>query len=135
MPTPPPTPRPGLPLLVFDGDCGICTRLADVTIRWVPPRGGTVAAAQWVDLGHYGLTEEQCQHALQYVDATGQVHAAQDAVARLLRDSHPWWRPAGAALRLPGVNQLAGLVYRWVARNRYRLPGGTPACGLTPPPG
>ncbi|MGL5929175.1 MAG: thiol-disulfide oxidoreductase DCC family protein [Dermatophilaceae bacterium] len=133
MLTPPDTPRPDPPLLVFDGDCGICTRLAGVAARWTPPRRGTVTASQWVDLGHYGLTEEQCRLALQYVDTHGRVHSAQDAVARLLLDSHPWWRPAGVALRLPGINQLAGLVYRWVARNRYRLPGGTPACGLTPP--
>ncbi|MGL5816249.1 MAG: thiol-disulfide oxidoreductase DCC family protein [Phycicoccus sp.] len=133
MLTSPATRRPAPPLLVFDGDCGLCTRLAEVAAHRTPPRGGTVTASQWVDLDHYGLTEEQCRLALQYVDAHGRVHSAQDAVARLLLDSHPWWRPAGAALRLPGVNQLAGLVYRWVARNRYRLPGGTPACGLTPP--
>ena len=36
-------------------------------------------------------------------------------------------RPLGAALLLPGVNALAGVVYRWVARNRHRFPGGTDA--------
>ena len=38
--------------------------------------------------------------------------------------------PAG----IRAVNTLAGIVYRWVARNRHRLPGGTPACSLPPAP-
>ena len=128
----PASPRPALPLLVFDGDCGICSKLSDVADRWVHPRGGSVVAAQWIDLPHYGLTPEQCDEALQFVDASGRVHAAQDAVARLLLSSHLWWKPFGALLLLPGINQLAGMGYRWVARNRYRLPGGTPACAMPP---
>ncbi|MGL4746101.1 MAG: thiol-disulfide oxidoreductase DCC family protein [Dermatophilaceae bacterium] len=129
----PPTRHPTPPLLVFDGDCGICTRLAEAAARWIPPRGGTITASRWVDLGRYHLTEEQCRLALQYVDRRGRVYSAQDAVARLLLDSHLWWWPTGAILRLPGIHHLAGLVYRWVARNRYRLPGGTPACRVVPP--
>ena len=46
--------------------------------------------------------------------------------------SRLWARPLGAALLLPGVNALAGVVYRWVARNRHRFPGGTPACAMPP---
>ena len=60
------------------------------------------------------------------------MHAAQDAVARLLLAGAPWWKPFGAVLLLPGVNALAGLGYRWVARNRYRLPGSTEACAMPP---
>jgi predicted DCC family thiol-disulfide oxidoreductase YuxK len=117
------------PVLLYDGDCGVCTRLAGFVVRRLRP-GGAVSAYQDADLPSYGLTAEQCDAALQYVDASGRSHAAQNAVARLLLASVPWWRPLGAPLLLPGVNQLAGLVYRWVARNRSRLPGGTPACAL-----
>lgn len=120
---------PSKPVLVYDGDCGVCTRLAAFVVRRLRPTY-RVTAYQDADLPALGLTAQQCDAALQYVDAGGRTFAAQDAVARLLLASAPWWRPLGAALLLPGVNQLAGLVYGWVARNRSRLPGGTPACSL-----
>jgi predicted DCC family thiol-disulfide oxidoreductase YuxK len=31
---------------------------------------------------------------------------------------------------LPGIKQVAGVVYRWVAKNRDRMPGGTAECAL-----
>ena len=129
------TARPAPPVLVYDGDCGICTRLSRVARRFVMPAAGTVAASQELDLAAYGLTEEQCLEALQFVDAAGRTHAAQDAVARLLLAGAPWWKPFGALLLAPGVNALAGVAYRWVARNRYRLPGASAACALPPPSG
>ena len=124
------TRRPAPPVLVYDGDCGICTKLSRVARRFVMPRRGTVAASYDLDLAFYGLTEADCVEALQFVDARGRVHAAQDAVARLLLAGAPWWKPFGAVLLLPGVNALAGVGYRWVARNRYRLPGSTAACAM-----
>jgi hypothetical protein len=33
-------------------------------------------------------------------------------------------------MALPGIRQLAGVVYRLVAKYRHKLPGGTPACKL-----
>ncbi len=37
---------------------------------------------------------------------------------------------AGYALSLPVVSPIAGVVYRWVARNRQKMPGGTAACAI-----
>jgi predicted DCC family thiol-disulfide oxidoreductase YuxK len=34
--------------------------------------------------------------------------------------------------RLPGIRRLEDRVYRWVADNRYRLPGVTPWCSSHP---
>jgi predicted DCC family thiol-disulfide oxidoreductase YuxK len=41
------------------------------------------------------------------------------------------WRIAGRALLLPGISSIAARAYRLIAANRYRLPGGTPACAVT----
>jgi predicted DCC family thiol-disulfide oxidoreductase YuxK len=120
-----------LPVLIYDGDCGICTKLVEFARRRLRPTAELRAGAQ-VDVTAYGLTDAECAEALQFVAADGRVHSAQNAVAQLLRVSGRVWRPAGHLLRLPGVNALAGLGYRWVARNRYRLPGGTAACVRTP---
>jgi predicted DCC family thiol-disulfide oxidoreductase YuxK len=113
--------------LIYDGDCGICTRLAAFAGRRLRPRAD-VRASQELDLAAYGVTEAQCAEALQLVTADGRVYAGHDAIARLLLVSHPLWRPAGLVLLLPGVNALAGVAYRWIARNRHRLPGASDAC-------
>jgi predicted DCC family thiol-disulfide oxidoreductase YuxK len=120
------------PVLIYDGDCGVCTRLSRlVTTRLRRrPEDFAVAAYQLLDLSEYPLTPEECDAALQWVAADGTVSRAQDAVARTLLACRPPLRPLGAVVLLPGVNALAGLVYRWVAANRHRLPGGTPACSL-----
>ena len=99
--------------------------------RLRPP--AAVQPWQRLDLAAYGLTDVDCLEALQYVDADGRVYAAELAVARLLRASRPWARPAGVVIALPGIRSVAGLIYRWVARNRSRLPGGTAACAVPPP--
>ncbi|HET8617285.1 MAG TPA: DUF393 domain-containing protein [Actinomycetales bacterium] len=125
------------PVLLYDGDCGVCTRLAGAVVRHVLRRPGdvVVTAYQDVDLAPLGLTPAECEQALQWVATDGRVSSAQDAVARLLLAGRRWQRPFGAVLLAPGVNGLAGLVYRWVAANRHRLPGGTAACSLpTSPP-
>lgn len=119
-------------VLIYDGDCGVCTKLSRLVTKTVRANRGdfVVSAYQDADLGVLGLTAEQCDEALQWVASTGQVSSAQDAAARVLLAGRLPWRPVGALILVPGVNALAGLVYRWVARNRHRLPGGTPACSL-----
>lgn len=121
------------PLLIFDGDCGFCTRSVTLAARLrANPADYRIAAHQDLDLTDYALTAAQCEAALQWVDGDGLTHPGQHAVARLLGASRWWLRPFGVALRLPIVNPLAGVVYRWVAAHRHRLPGGTPACAMPP---
>jgi predicted DCC family thiol-disulfide oxidoreductase YuxK len=125
---PPVTP----PVLLFDGDCAFCTTSAGFVERRLRRSPADYAVRPWqrVDVGAFGLTAADCTESLRWVDARGRVHSAQDAVARALLASRGWVRPLGAVLLVPGVRQLAGVAYRWVARNRHRLPGGTPACVL-----
>ena len=51
-------------------------------------------------------------------------------VSALLVGAGRGWRVIGVLMRVPGLHWLSGVVYRCVARNRYRLPGGTAACAL-----
>ena len=118
--------------LIYDGDCGVCTKLSRVVTTTVRREPGdfAVSAYQHVDLAPLGLTAERCDEALQWVSADGRISSAQDAVARVLLAGKVPFKPLGAVILVPGVNALAGMVYRWVALNRHRLPGGTPACSL-----
>jgi predicted DCC family thiol-disulfide oxidoreductase YuxK len=119
-------------LLLFDGYCGVCTRLARFVVRRIQP-AVDVVPAQTVDLARYGITEVQAAAALQHVDESGRVTSGAAAVAQLLRRGRRPWRVAGMVMAAPGVIGVAEAVYRLVARNRHRLPGTTPACRLPDP--
>lgn len=114
------------PILVFDGDCGFCTTSARAAERWLGL--DRVVPWQFLDLAALGLDEERCASAVQWVAVDGSVASAEHAVIAALRYSGGIWKVLGATLALPGVRRLAGVVYRLVARYRYRLPGGTAAC-------
>lgn len=116
--------------LVYDGDCAFCTRSVQLLPRLRLARS-RVVAWQHADLPALGLTAQQCQQAVQWVQ-DGRVHSGAPAVARLLLASGSVWAVLGALLRVPPLSWLAALVYGLVAANRSRLPGGTPACALPP---
>lgn len=117
------------PTFVFDGDCAFCTMCAEFIGRRVPTPA-RVLPWQFADLDALGLTAAECEEAVQWVDLAGRTAAGPDAIAALLRSSRPGWRALGAVLRVPPVRALAWPAYRWVARNRHRLPGGTAACAV-----
>lgn len=130
---PPPTVAPGpkVATFVYDGDCAFCTSCARFIQRRIPTTA-QVVPWQSADLAALGLTTAQCEEAVQWVARDGSTAAGPDAIANLLRDSRGAWRPAGRVLAWRPVRVLAWPAYRWVARNRHRLPGGTAACALPP---
>ncbi|MFE1173069.1 thiol-disulfide oxidoreductase DCC family protein [Streptomyces sp. NPDC058773] len=121
------------PLLVFDGDCGFCQNVINRISALGRP---AVDAVPW-----QVLPEETTRPHSERLDREvlllrdGRVLAGgADALAAYLRRSpRRRCRIAGAAISLPGMLQCAHTVYRWVARNRHRMPGGTLSCRLTPP--
>ena len=118
------------PTFVFDGDCAFCTTCASFVDRRIPT-DATVVAWQRADLAVLGVTRQQCLEAVQWVTAGQPTLAGPDAIGALLRSSTRWWwRPLGTMLRIPPVRAAAWPIYRWVAHNRHRLPGGTAACAV-----
>jgi predicted DCC family thiol-disulfide oxidoreductase YuxK len=116
------------PVLVYDGDCGFCTRCVRVVERMRVR--ADIVASQFADLDDLGLTQGEASDAVQWVEPDGTVRAGHEAVAAVLMNSaRPWW-PLGRLMVLPGAAWAAARVYRLVADNRHRLPGGTPACAL-----
>ena len=115
-------------VLVFDGDCGFCTWSAGLLQRW-STAGLAVVPWQRADLGALGLTADECATAVQCVAPDG-TYSGGLAVARALRGCRQPWRSAGVVLAIPALRPLVEHGYAWVAANRYRLPGSTPACRL-----
>jgi predicted DCC family thiol-disulfide oxidoreductase YuxK len=87
---------------------------------------------QFADLAELGITEEQAAEAVQWVQVDGTVRSGHEAIGAVLSTAGRVWRIIGRVLLLPGISWLAAKAYRLVARNRYRLPGSTPACALPP---
>lgn len=114
--------------LIYDSDCGFCTRSAE----WLA-RTGSCHIEPWQgvrDLAGLGLTEKMVMTASYWVD-DGQVTASAEAsIANALIARGGYWRFAGRFILVPGVRQLAAPVYKLIAKNRHAMPGGTNACQI-----
>lgn len=115
-------------MLLYDGDCAFCTKCA----RLLERIGAEAKIVPWqfADLAELGVTEEEASEAVQWVGTDGAVRSGHEAIAAVLGRAGRFWRALGRMLLLPGISRVAARVYRLVADNRYRLPGGTPACAV-----
>jgi predicted DCC family thiol-disulfide oxidoreductase YuxK len=116
-------------MLIFDGDCSFCTSSA----TWIEhrlPSGTRVEPWQRLDLAALGLTEADVTTAAYWVDEAGRTHRGHRSIGRALLAAGGAWRVVGALILVPPLSWLAALLYVIVAKNRHRLPGGTPACKL-----
>ncbi|MEU4872517.1 DCC1-like thiol-disulfide oxidoreductase family protein [Streptomyces sp. NPDC021608] len=125
-------PEPGSPppVLAYDGDCGFCQSCVDRIRSLAAP---ALEAVPWQFLPEESTAAHRARLDREVLLLRGAtvVAGGADAVARWLGSSpSAGYRVAGAVPRLPGVRACARVVYRAVARNRHRLPGGTPACAL-----
>lgn len=117
------------PVLVFDGECGFCTSCA----RLLRQTGTRAEIVPWqrADLDRLGLSAAEAAAAVRWVEPDGSVRGGHEAIAAALLTAGPAARLAGRAIVAPGVSRVAAAGYRFVAANRGRLPGGTPACSAT----
>ncbi len=118
------------PVLLFDGDCAFCSSCA----RWLTAHIPTPVALhpwQWCNLAPLGVDALEVDAAVVLVDVTLHHTAGPEALAGLLRSSTSGgWRLAGRVLGTRPVLAVAWPLYRWIARNRHRMPGGTAQCSL-----
>lgn len=119
------------PVLIYDGDCGFCTRTANAVKRLDTHH--RFDALPWQTRGllaKVNLTEQQVSEAAWYIDADGRKHRGAGAVNAALNALGGIYRIASWVYRVPGLKQIEDVVYKWVARNRYRMPGSTDACRI-----
>jgi predicted DCC family thiol-disulfide oxidoreductase YuxK len=118
------------PILLFDGDCGFCSRTIAIARRAVQPR---IEFVPWqsADLAALGVTADRADREVLWISpVSGTVHGGARALAAMMMCGRKRWWWVGLVLRTPPVNWIAHGVYQVVAKNRHRLPGGTTACAL-----
>jgi predicted DCC family thiol-disulfide oxidoreductase YuxK len=108
--------------VVYDGVCRMCSRFVRVLEKWdrekqfeaVPSQApGVQARFPWIPANAY-------RESVQLVGPGGKTWQGAAAIERIL-DVLPRGGAISWVFSIPGVRRLAERVYRWVARNRYRL--------------
>ncbi|MDA1359967.1 DUF393 domain-containing protein [Glycomyces luteolus] len=113
---------------LYDGDCAFCTKAAQFMERRIRTTA-EIIPWQWADLDGLGVTRAEAEEAVMWIESNFR-ESGPDAIAVALRRAQWYWKPFGWVLSLGFVSKLAWPVYRLIARNRHRLPGGTAACSL-----
>jgi predicted DCC family thiol-disulfide oxidoreductase YuxK len=117
---------------IYDGDCVICQQSKRIitALDWLH-RVEFIDLQQWdaVAARYPNLNYEQAMGQMHTVTPDGQLLGGFAGVRRILRDL-PLGFPLWLILHIPGMNWLGNQVYRFIARNRYRINKmvGAPVC-------
>ncbi len=125
-----------VPWIIYDGDCAFCTSSAHWLARRLHrPMGPNARIVPWqfTDLAALGTTAERTQREALWVSTDGTIYGGAAAFAEWLKFRGGAYGIAGLVMGLPVVRALAAAVYGVIAKNRHRMPGGSPACALPPP--
>jgi predicted DCC family thiol-disulfide oxidoreductase YuxK len=107
---------------VYDGMCKVCTRLASSLRKWdrneqievvASQTSGVMARFPWIPARAYA-------EALQLIGPRGRTWQGAAAIEQIL-NILPKGRIAALLFKVPLVRIIADRVYKWFARNRYRL--------------
>jgi predicted DCC family thiol-disulfide oxidoreductase YuxK len=117
--------RVGKGLLIYDGDCGFCTRTAAWLRGRLPTGYRTCASQKLPNLHELGLDGKQVHEAAYWIDPDGTKHRGHRAILRAVEASRGALGPLAGAMKLWPFDLIAAGVYSVVARHRHLLPGGT----------
>ncbi len=125
--------EPGGPIILFDAECVLCSTNAQFVLKHDKVGYFRLASMQG-DVGaaiyrRHGLDPQDPSSML--VVEGDRVRQDSDAVLSIYEGLGFPWRLLGALRIVPMF--LRDPVYRWVARNRYRLFGKRETCWIAPP--
>ena len=118
-------------VLLFDGTCGPCTRLADfVRHRDRADRILVLPNQAPGALGRYGVTRAEADRSAWLIEPDRTRLEGAAAITRALEGLGGGWRLLALPGRVAAVAAAEEVAYRWVARNRAHLAwlGVTPEC-------
>jgi predicted DCC family thiol-disulfide oxidoreductase YuxK len=123
---------PAHSVILYDGECGLCSRLVQAVLVRDPAGVFHYCALQspWAQdqLRRHGLSTTDFDTMV--LIEGDRLHLRSEAALRVSRRL-PWWRWTGALLVLP--RGLRDLAYAWVARRRKRWFPISDACMILRP--
>jgi predicted DCC family thiol-disulfide oxidoreductase YuxK len=121
------------PIVLFDGVCNLCNNSVQFMIQRDPR-----ARLRFTSLQSEAGQRLQAEHGIDSASLDsmllvegGRLYRESDAALRMARHLKGAWPLLGAFRIIP--RPLRNLVYRWIARNRYRWFGKMEACWLPTP--
>ncbi|HET7232324.1 MAG TPA: thiol-disulfide oxidoreductase DCC family protein [Longimicrobium sp.] len=121
------------PLVLYDGQCGLCNHSVQLILRHDREGRFRFAALQsevgQALLRRHGLPVDVLDSIVLVEE--GRAWTRSRAALRIARGMDRPWPLLRAASIIPAP--VRDVVYNWVARNRYRWFGRTDACMLPPP--
>jgi predicted DCC family thiol-disulfide oxidoreductase YuxK len=115
--------------LIFDGDCGFCTRC----VLWGTANLSAFpnpVAFQRIEPSRFGLTENDVRKSVWLISGNTVLSGAR-AVAWILKGQKSiGWRLLGQFIDWCPIRPFSQLGYRLVAVNRHRLPGASTECKM-----
>lgn len=115
--------------LIFDGDCGFCTRCVTWGLRKLTAFPNPLPF-QAIDPASYGLSNKDVRKSV-WLIAGNTVLSGARAVAWILKgQKNVFWRLLGRFIDWCPIRPIAALGYRLVAINRHRLPGASTECKM-----
>lgn len=123
-------------LVLYDDECPLCTfQMRLLTwLDWFNAIAALPISDPRVQAVAPQLTREELLEAIHCVTADGKIHRGARCV-RFLGMRLPLLVPVSLVLWIPGVIQVAEVVYQWVSRHRLflsRLFGCKEACSILP---
>ena len=121
----------GQVIMLFDGDCGFCTTVANWWQQHLASgqNGVAIAFQQVPDLSKYAVTAEEAAQALHVVTPDG-VFVGGEAVIMAFEALKVPWNIIGKLGKNPIGRTIANWIYPFVARHRHQLPGATASCEI-----
>jgi predicted DCC family thiol-disulfide oxidoreductase YuxK len=120
----------GRGLLIYDGDCGFCTRTAAWLRRRLPKGFEIQPSRRLYNLEELGLDRMKVHEAAYWVDPDGRKHRGHRAIIRAIESSGGVLGPISKIAKVWPIDLLASRIYGVIARNRHRFPGATDHCHL-----
>lgn len=123
----------GHPIILFDAECVLCSANAQFILRHDRARRFRLAAMQGAvgaDLFRAHGIDPADPDTIIVIDGDRALRNSDAVIAIYVGLGWPW-RAAGLARIIP--RSVRDIVYRWVARNRYRVFGKRATCWLPSP--
>jgi predicted DCC family thiol-disulfide oxidoreductase YuxK len=123
---------PYQPLVLFDGVCNLCNHTVQILLK---SGNDTLKFASLQSPVGRAILESTNLH-LEGVDSVvlvyqGNIHVYSTAIMKIAEIVGGWWKLLKILYIFPLV--IRDVIYRWVARNRYRIFGKKDSCMIPTP--